>query len=702
LRLIRGCFARQRWELKMADTASLQAGGQTKVRGSGAPMALAVGLFFLAALLAAAPALSNGPERWAGLALLATLAIFALVALPALRRRTPAMVTAPDYGALVRALSEPAAIIAGDGQIEAANDGWRATIGAQRRLQRMPLTAAPALLRAAARDGKADEPAELSGEARRLDVSLLDDRRFLMRLSPAASALATLAAVPPPTPAPAAPATLDAFATASPFGAALIEGDDPFAGVILEVNAAWADIAGEAPAPGARLAPLLTDKSREEAERRLAAGGLGPFEVTPAARPSSIAHLYVARLAGRSVAYLVDVTEHKQMQAQLAQANKMQAIGQLAGGVAHDFNNLLTAILMNVSELETRHPLGDPSFEGLARIRENALRAAGLVGQLLTFSRKVTVQRETLDVGELISNVTVMLRRLLPESVGMDTDYGRNLPQVRADRQQLENAVMNLVLNARDAVRGHGGGTIMVRAARVGEAEAVQLGYGGAPMGEMAMIEVADDGPGIAPDVLPKIFDPFFTTKPVGEGTGLGLATVYGIVKQMDGWIQPVSEPGQGATFRIFLPVYEPPVLLETPAPAAPKGRVARDLSGVGRILFVEDEDAVRKVAARLLKARGYEVIEAADGEEALAIAEANAGQIDLMISDVIMPGMDGPHLLKAARPYLAGAPVMFISGYAEAEFSKVLEGEEGVTFLAKPIDITVLAERVKQALQGG
>jgi two-component system cell cycle sensor histidine kinase/response regulator CckA len=401
------------------------------------------------------------------------------------------------------------------------------------------------------------------------------------------------------------------------------------------------------------------------------------------------------------VAYLVDVTEQKQMQAQLAQASKMQAIGQLAGGVAHDFNNLLTAILMNLSELETRHPLGDPSFEGLARIRENALRAAGLVGQLLTFSRKVTVQRETLDVGELISNVTVMLRRLLPESVGMDTDYGRNLPQIRADRQQLENAVMNLVVNARDAVRSQGGGTITVRAARLTEAEARALGYEGQPMGEMALIEVADDGPGIPPDVLPKIFDPFFTTKAVGEGTGLGLATVYGIVKQSDGWIQPISKPGEGAIFRIFLPVYEPPVLIEPPAPAPPKGRAAaRDLSGVGRILFVEDEDAVRKVAARLLKARGYEVIEAADGEEALAIAEANAGQIDLMISDVIMPGLDGPHLLKAARPYLADAPVMFISGYAEAEFSKVLEGEPGVSFLAKPIDIAVLAERVKQALQ--
>jgi two-component system cell cycle sensor histidine kinase/response regulator CckA len=664
---------------------------------------LAMGLFFLAALLAAAPALSGGPARWAGLALLAALAIVALFALPSLRRRERVAEAAPDLGALARALAEPAAIVADDGRIETANEAWRALVGAQPRLQRSPLQASHALLRAAGQEGQASAPTEIGGERRRLDAARLDSGHLLLRLMPLAAPLAPAA---PAKAAAAAPspsaARLDAFATASPFGAALIEGDDPFAGEIVEVNGAWAGIAGEAAGGATQLGPLLTEKSREEAQRRLAAGGVGPFEVTPAARPASIAHLYVARLAGRCVAYLVDVTEQKQMQAQLAQSNKMQAIGQLAGGVAHDFNNLLTAILMNLSELETRHPLGDPSFEGLARIRENVLRAAGLVGQLLTFSRKVTVQRETLDIGELISNVTVMLRRLLPESVGMDTDYGRNLPHVRADRQQLENAVMNLVVNARDAVRSHGGGKIRVRAARVSEAEAAKLGYEGAPMGEMAMIEVADDGPGIPPEVLPKIFDPFFTTKAVGEGTGLGLATVYGIVKQSDGWIAVDSKPGEGATFRIFLPVYEPPVLVE-PAPPQPKGRApARDLSGVGRILFVEDEDSVRRVAARLLRARGYDVIEACDGEEALAIAEANAGELDLMISDVIMPGMDGPALLKAARPYLADAPVMFISGYAEAEFSKVLEGETGVSFLPKPIDITVLAERVKQVLQGG
>jgi len=249
-------------------------------------------------------------------------------------------------------------------------------------------------------------------------------------------------------------------------------------------------------------------------------------------------------------------------------------------------------------------------------------------------------------------------------------------------------------------VHGAGGGTVRLKTARVTETEAQALGYGGQPMGDMALIEVADDGPGIAHDVISNIFEPFFTTKAVGEGTGLGLATVWGIIKQSDGWITVDSKAGEGAAFRVFLPVYAPPLTVETPAAATKAKTAPRDLSGAGRILFVEDEDAVRGVAARLLRARGYEVIEACDGEEALALAEQHAGGIDLMISDVIMPGIDGPTLLKKARGYLGAAPVMFISGYAEAEFSDLLEGETGVSFLAKPIDIKTLAERVKQQLQ--
>jgi two-component system cell cycle sensor histidine kinase/response regulator CckA len=325
------------------------------------------------------------------------------------------------------------------------------------------------------------------------------------------------------------------------------------------------------------------------------------------------------------------------------------------------------------------------------------------VRKLLAYSRKQTLQREVLELGGVVSEIEVLLRRVLREDVRLETEYGRNSPLVRIDKGQLETALMNLAVNARDAVRAQGGGVVKIRTARLTLEEARALGYADprAGPGDVALIEVADNGPGIPPDVKSKIFDPFFTTKPVGEGTGLGLSTVYGHVKQAEGWIEVDSTPGAGATFRIFLPAYVPPPELKAVAPQAPPPKpVARDLSGVGRILFVEDEDMVREVAARLLRARGYEVLEAADGERALALAEEYAGRIDLLISDVVMPGMDGPTLLKAARTHLASAPVMFISGYAEAEFSDLLEDEPGITFLPKPLDIKILAERVKQQLQ--
>ena len=655
-------------------------------------------------LVAAGPASAAGflaaPATIVGAALLTAAAVVLAMVLLALRSGARAGSADLDAGALAHALAEPAAVIRADGTLEGANEAWMQAQGA-RRLAAVPGgEALYATLRAARREGRAEAMLEIGGAVRRLEAAALPADRLLLRLWPGAPE----GPLEPAAGAPAHPAArpaLDAFAAASPFGAALIEGVDPFEGAIAEANEAWGAVAGRPLAPGLTLSALLAEPGRKEAAASLAAGRAGPFEVIPGAWPDSVAQLYLIGRDGGWIAYLMDVTEQKQMQAQLAQSTKMQAIGQLAGGVAHDFNNLLTAIGLRLDELLLRHPLGDPSYEGLSEIRQIALRAAELVSQLLTFSRKATIQREKLDLGELISDAEVLLRRLIRADVRLVTDYGRNLPMVRADKAQLENAIMNLVVNARDAVRSQGGGTVKLKTARLSHAEATALGYAGEPMGEMALIEVADDGPGIPPEALAKIFDPFFTTKPVGEGTGLGLATVYGVVKQSDGWISVDSKPGTGAAFRIFLPVYEPPVLVEPPVPAAPRGRVAaRDLSGAGRILFVEDEDAVRGVAARLLRARGYEVLEAADGEEALVLAEAHAGKIDLMISDVIMPGIDGPTLLKKARGYLGDAPVMFISGYAEAEFSDLLEGEQGVSFLPKPINIATLAERVKQQLQ--
>jgi two-component system cell cycle sensor histidine kinase/response regulator CckA len=408
--------------------------------------------------------------------------------------------------------------------------------------------------------------------------------------------------------------------------------------------------------------------------------------------------LFLVRLAAPVVSPPGPRAEDERVQARLAQRAKMEAVGQLAGGVAHDFNNLLTAIRLRVEELLQRHPLGDPAYDSLSEIRGTVSRAADVVRQLLTFSRKATVKREVLDLGEILIDVEVLLRRLLRETIGLETRYDRDLPLVLADRSQIETAVVNLIVNARDAIGEGGAGLVRLSARRVAPMEARDLGFAGAPCGDMALVEVSDNGPGIPAAVLPSIFDPFYTTKAPGEGTGLGLATVYGIVKQADGAIVADSPPGEGARFRIFLPSHGPPIWVEPPP--APGARAAsRDVSGHGRILLVEDEVLVRGVTARILRGRGYEVLEAADGEAALEIARANDGGIDLMISDVIMPGMDGPALLEAVRPYLKGAPVAFMSGYAEAEFSDLLAGLGDVSFLPKPLDIATLAEHVKHRL---
>src|SRR5215217_1471687 len=678
----------------------------------------AAGAFFMLAVAAASTlAWEQGPGTLAGLLLLVGLAGVALLGLLGFRG-SAAPIELEEDGAetFVEALPEAAAVTGADGRVHAANDAWREALGVLRRLPRNG-HAAPGLFAALAKARKGEigrAAVKVGGEERPLMVSPMGVGRFLIRLDAApveplrlttteAAAVAAVAASAPVIAQ--GPAALDALAAASPFGAAMLEGEEVFGAVIIEANPALAAMTAGKAAAGLTFGDLIDPHSRIDAGFGAAEGQAGPIEVRLAHDPSRISHLYLARTNGRLSAYLIDVTEQKQIELQLAQSQKMQAIGQLAAGIAHDFNNLLTAIQLRLDELLERHPLGDPSYEGLTSIKGTAARAADLVRKLKTYSRQETLQREVLDLGETISDFEVLLRRLVRETVKLDTDYGRNLPLVKADKGQLEIAVMNLVLNAQDAlVSAKGGGKIKLRTGRVTQGEAPALGYAGVPMGDMAMIEVQDDGPGIPADVLGKIFDPFFTTKAVGEGTGLGLAQVYGIVKQSDGWIHVESPAGEGATFRIFLPVHVPSASAPEPAPVQiatlAKPRAARDLSGVGRILFVEDEEAVRGIAASLLRKRGYEVIEAADGEQALLLAEEYAGRIDLLPSDVMMPGMDGPTLLKKARVFLGDAPVMFISGYAEAEFSDLLEGETGVSFLSKPLDINTLAERVKQQLQ--
>ena len=678
----------------------------------------AAGLFMIAVIALAVPVVFGAHASSASLVLLigvagtSFLGVFAFAA----AHQPPARSLQPAVEDLLGALSEPAATVSVEGRISAVNAHFVDIFGGWERLPRDGAEGQSVYraLRQAERGAEGMAEITSGADRHRLIATRIDARRLLVRLNPLTSPeppVETLdRSIGVAVPSEGSPrAALDAFAGGSPFGAALIGASEAFEGELLEVNPALVALSEGAAKPGVRFSDLFDPGAMADAKSSLAARPEGPVEIRlkVAGRAAGrIVHLYLAhRSEGLQTAYLLDVSDQKQLEMQLAQSQKMQAIGQLAGGVAHDFNNLLTAIQLRLDELLHRHPVGDPSYEGLTEIRQTGVRAADLVRKLLAFSRKQTVQRETLELGELISEFEVVLRRLLREDVGLVTDYGRDLPLVRADKSQLETAVMNLAVNARDALRSHGtfdGGKGEVRIAtrRLSQAEAEKLGFPGAPAEGCALIEVSDNGPGMSQEVLSKIFEPFFTTKAVGEGTGLGLATVYGIVKQADGWIHVESEPGRGAAFRVFLPVYVPSAE-EAAAPVVVKAKpVARDLSGAGRILFVEDEDVVRGVAARLLRARGYEVIEAGDGEEALMLAEEHSGQIDLLISDVIMPGLDGPTLLKKARAFLQDAPVMFISGYAEAEFSDLLEGEPNVSFLPKPLDIKVLAERVKQLLQ--
>jgi len=673
------------------------------------PWSAAASLLFIAAVGAAAwLVFQSNPESASALLLLAGLAGVVFLALFAFGAAEGRHRTIPDREVLVDALEEPAAVAAPDGRILAANAAWKAAAGAARRLPSGGDAPALYVALAEARGGAVGRALIRLGEQDfEAVVSRFEQNAFLVRAATeGVLSQPLLISDHRPERAVAQIATdgsggRDQFAAVAPFGAAALDGPDLFEAAIVEINPAMAALTGGKAAPGVKFADLFEPASLAEARARLETNPGASIEADLKGDKPRHARLFTASDDGRPLVYIFDVSDQKQLELHLTQAQKMQAIGQLAGGVAHDFNNLLTAIQFHLDELLVRHPVGDPSYEGLTEIRSTATRAADLVRQLLAFSRKQTVRRETLELGELISMFEVLLRRLMREDVKLETSYGRDLPQIHADRSQLETAVMNLAVNARDAMRGQDNAVVRIKTERLTQARAREMGWQNAPAGDVAMIEVSDNGPGIPPELTAKIFEPFFTTKAVGEGTGMGLAMVYGMVEQSGGHITVESKLGEGATFRIFLPEHVGKAEEAVEAkPAAPAKAAPRDLSGAGKILFVEDEDAVRGVAARLLRARGYEVIEASDGEEALLLAEEHAGSLDMLISDVIMPGMDGPTLLKKARGYLGTAPVMFISGYAEAEFSDLLEGETGVSFLPKPVDIKTLAERVKQELR--
>ena len=395
------------------------------------------------------------------------------------------------------------------------------------------------------------------------------------------------------------------------------------------------------------------------------------------------------------IAVLSDATELKTLEAQFVQSQKMQAIGQLAGGIAHDFNNLLTAISGHCDLLLLRHDQGDPDFGDLVQINQNANRAAALVGQLLAFSRKQNLRPEVLDLRNTLADLTHLLNRLVGEKVRLSLNHDPILRSVRADKRQLEQVIMNLVVNARDAMPD--GGEISIHTESLHLKQNLTRDRVIVPIGHYVCVRVLDQGTGIPADKLQKVFEPFYTTKRLGEGTGLGLSTAYGIVKQTGGYIFVDSKIGQGTCFTLMFPVHEQderPVAVDVvEKPLA----IADSVSGI--VLLVEDEAPVRSFASRALRLRGFTVHEASTGEEALDLLEDESLAIDLFVTDVVMPGMDGPTWVNKARIKRPDVRVVFVSGYAEDSFSDRQARIPNSVFLPKPFSLVDLTETVRTQL---
>ncbi|ABC63639.1 response regulator [Erythrobacter litoralis] len=398
---------------------------------------------------------------------------------------------------------------------------------------------------------------------------------------------------------------------------------------------------------------------------------------------------------------LADSTEETRLKRQVAQATKMQAVGQLAGGVAHDFNNVLTAIIGYCDLMLLRHTPGDSDYDDIQQILANSNRAASLTRQLLAFSRQQTLRPEVLQLPDVVSEVHQLLKRLVGEKIEFSVRHDRDLGPVRADPRQLEQVIINLAVNARDAIQSHGvaNGRLTMATRRVSARDVRGMGSDILPLADYTALIVQDTGGGIPEDVLPKIFEPFFTTKEQGKGTGLGLSTVYGIVKQSGGFIfaDNVAGPGgkaTGARFTIYLPVHHgevPQAAREEDAPPA------SEWSGGARLLLVEDEDMVRTVAERALTRAGHTVTSCADGEMGFA-AIANGGAFDLVVSDVVMPGMDGPAMARAIRKVAPDIPILFMSGYAEEQLRKDID-IHNMHFLPKPFSVQQISQKVAEVL---
>jgi PAS domain S-box-containing protein len=400
-------------------------------------------------------------------------------------------------------------------------------------------------------------------------------------------------------------------------------------------------------------------------------------------------------LADPAIAALVvncrDVTERKRMEAQFIQAQKMESIGRLAGGVAHDFNNLLTAIKGNISLALLDMKPADPLYEYLLSVDQAADSAASLTRQLLTFSRKQIISPKVINLNHVLKHVQKLLARLIGEDIHLELFAAPDLAQVRLDRNQAEQVLINLAVNARDAMPHGGRLTIETANIDLDEEYAKQHPY--VQPGSYVMLAVADTGVGMREDVRAHLFEPFFTTKESGGGTGLGLSMVYGAVKQNGGHIEVYSEPGHGATFKIFLPAVEQPPDATLEAAGTPRPR------GVETIVLVEDEERVRSIASLMLRRQGYTVHAFADGPSAIAAVESMSGELDLVITDVVMPRMNGKVLTERLLQLRPSIRVLFTSGYTANVIVHHGVLNEGVEFLAKPYSLERLSQRVREVL---
>lgn len=460
---------------------------------------------------------------------------------------------------------------------------------------------------------------------------------------------------------------------------------------------------------------LLADDKKSEAEAMLKKAfsgqipeGTQTFTLLLPNASEIIVSVYLSKLESDAdnalILHFIDITEQKNLEMRFAHSQKMQAVGQLAGGVAHDFNNLLTAMIGFCDLLLMRHPAGDQSFADIMQIKQNANRAANLVRQLLAFSRRQTLQPKVLDLTDVLAELANLIRRLIGENIELKMIHGRDIGYVRADQGQLEQVLINLAVNARDAMKG--GGVLTIRTSKYSinrsnplPRDLVSPAEEDTKIadGEYVLVEVVDTGCGIPKNILQKIFEPFFSTKEVGSGTGLGLSTVFGIVKQTGGYVYVASKAGEGTNFSLFFPsVSAADVTVENAVGAAVE-KADIDLTGKSTILLVEDETPVRLFAGRALRNKGYTVLEGDCGEMGIELMNQHGGEVEVIVTDVIMPGMTGPKMIEQISAKYPNVKVIFISGYAEDVFVDNYGSERKFNFLAKPFTLKQLASKIKE-----